>query len=119
MKLAALSALVSLAIASPIFERQTEQCSVLGVKGAIPDTINRSAFKRIAGSGTVEQCSAACNHPENTQCKAFAVRTGGSGGACLLFDATVKYRADPTSTYAIYNLPDGVRGGTPNNNPAW
>lgn len=118
MKLAALSALVSLVIASPIFERQAAQCSVQGVRGAIPPQIEQATLKRIGGIKSVEQCNAECKKPENKDCKAFTVRTSGNG-ACLLYSTTIKYRADPSATVVIYNLPEGVRGGTPHNNPAW
>lgn len=118
MKLAALSALVSLALASPIFERATPQCSVQGVRGRIPDSTVKTAFKRIAGIKTAELCNAECKLPENKQCKAFTVRTSG-GGACLLYSAPVGFKSDPENTVVIFNLPEGVRGGTPHNNPAW
>lgn len=118
MKLAALTALVSLASASPILERETPQCSVQGVRGAIPTQIETSAFRRLGGIRSVEQCNAQCRLPENKQCKAFTVRTSG-GGACLLYSAGVAFRPDPTASVVIYNLPEGVRGGTPHNNPAW
>lgn len=93
MKLAALTAFVSLALASPILERETPQCSVHGVRGAIPTQIEQSAFARIQGIKSVEQCNAKCKHPDNKQCKAFTVRTTGNG-ACLLYSA--ESRTDPT-----------------------
>lgn len=118
MKLAALTALVSLALASPILERETPQCTVHGVRGAIPTQIEQSAFKRIPGIKSTDQCNAECKLPANKQCKAFTVRTTGNG-ACLLYSAAVSFRPDPTASVVIYNLPEGVRGGTPHNNPAW
>jgi hypothetical protein len=118
MKLAALTALVSLALASPILKRQTPQCSVQGVRGAVPFQIEQSAFRRIGGIKSVELCNAECKSVANKQCKAFSVRSTGLG-SCLLYSETVAYRPDPAATAVIYNLPEGVRGGTPHNNPAW
>lgn len=59
-----------------------------------------------------------CKLPANKECKAFTVRATGKG-ACLLYSAAVSFRPDPTASVVIYNLPEGVRGGTPHNNPAW
>ena len=120
MKFAALATLVSMAIASPILERQTETCSVQGIRGRVPVQVDQSALRRLGGLGTVEQCKAACNDPMNSECKAFSVRTGNAGGACLLYREPIStVIPDANSNVAYYNLPEGVRGGTPHNNPAW
>lgn len=122
MKLSILTAILPLALASPLCLRDTDACIISGTRGTIPAQIDQRAFRRIGGAGNVEACRALCHSPTNAACKAFGIREASSGGgACLLFDydITPSIRENTAVNTVYYVLPAGIVGGTPHNNPAW
>ncbi|KAF4469452.1 hypothetical protein FALBO_3644 [Fusarium albosuccineum] len=119
MKFLGFTLLAGLATSSPITSRctSTTACQLTGFNGVVtPDTTN-SRIDAILGIKDAEVCRAKCYSTEYPSCKAFAIRSSGSG-ACLLWDKEISPRAlkpGETSTYWYYTLPAGIREWVPEN----
>ncbi|CAK1361409.1 uncharacterized protein RHO25_005004 [Cercospora beticola] len=122
MKFTILSLLPALALATPVSQPNAEgSCLIEGVRGAVRGNLENSATVRFLnerGVNTVEACRALCHSAGNAQCKAFIVVDSGMG-TCKLYNTTLSVRPDATFSSTYYQLPAGIVGGTPHNNPPW
>ncbi|KAH7070348.1 hypothetical protein BKA63DRAFT_518271 [Paraphoma chrysanthemicola] len=115
MKLAAISLLITSAVAFPLLEQREDTCKLTGINGDVPTQVRTSAFKTVAGSSTPEACRALCFRAENAGCKSFGIRQSG-GGSCLLFDTDISLSVIPReSVYTYFTLPAGIVGAVPEN----